>query len=124
MSEKPLRVQVAEALGCKLVDNRVFWECACPYDEKQGRYVHGSLANGPDGLEQDPEIARYDTDWSATGPLIEKYGLVVGPRCDIDRFVWAASAPGSTFSVPSAATPLLAVCNLILLLAKEGKLSP
>jgi hypothetical protein len=73
VTDKPLHVQVAEALGWTDCHQK-------PHDEEWWGYVNYSQGYR--------SIPRYDLDWSATGPLI---------------------------------TPL-AVCNLILALAKAGKL--
>lgn len=73
-------------------------------------------------------IPNYDTDWSATGPLIERLGITVVLNRDRDRhgpdYSWVASAGTLPFSEPGAcgATPLLAVCHLILALHEAGKL--
>jgi len=77
-------------------------------------------------------IPRYDTDWSATGPLIERYGieLSVAFPGDFgqDGFAWSAqtgadSRSPSPITVPHVGqTPLLAVCYLLLALHKAGKL--
>ena len=121
---KPLHVQVAEALGCKVGMKPGFddWKtplCGC----EDVRHAH------PSGV-----IFHYDTDWSATGPLIEKYGLGL--------------AAGSASTVPPSrrkayllydgwdpvyedwvtgeggATELIAVCHLVLALREAGKLAP
>jgi hypothetical protein len=128
MLDKPLHVQVAEALGCLPVKGDFFpadesepydtWHCHC-------RGVQGHTRAG-DGLL----IPRYDTDWSATGPLIEKYGIELahggfGP----DDLPWLAaehvcSDHDHNVSQPCGIgpTPLIAVCHLILALRGAGKL--
>ena len=67
---EPLHVRVARALGCKpwVCENECGdsfcngrWYCPCPGKEHAG-------------LEMDDIVARYDTDWAATGPLIERFG--------------------------------------------------
>lgn len=79
------------------------------------------------------EAPRYDTDWSATGPLIEKYGLTLAKREDAEE--WLAAPRQSyldehdgylayvTRPFALGPTPLLAVCNLIFLLKEAGKLN-
>jgi hypothetical protein len=101
---RPLHVRVAEALGMKPADMNLF----------------------PAGyVDSYADIPRYDTDWSATGPLIEKYGICLDKGPD-----WAAF-PREPFifsddverpCVVHAATPLIAVCFLILALKEAGKL--
>lgn len=70
MTEKPLRVRVAEVLGCKPVMTRRGWNpdggpehwlCTCELGDHEMANAHYPL------------LACYDTDWSATGPLVEKY---------------------------------------------------
>ena len=128
LTEKPLHVQVAEALGCKpelltLHAGPPIWSCPC---------AGASHGLKPDELSDeygnDSTIARYDTDWSATGPLIEKYELALGQTgMDDPKPTWVAWWPGScdvdTCSVDAPAdTPLLAACHLLLSLKAAGKL--
>jgi hypothetical protein len=108
MTDKPLHVQVAEVLGCNVIPRNQDC-CSC----------HGT-------------IPHYDTDWSATGPLIDQLHLTVRPTYGR----WAAIQihhPFGTCGVPEpekspfrsqeeGETPLRAVCNLILALHKAGKL--
>lgn len=120
--EKPLHVLVAEALG---------WSGPVRYPtiETPGAYT-GIDADGiqrydafhPGIKSGARQIPRYDTDWSATGPLIEKFGIGV----DLRGAGWAASKFPDDFSWPGlvevSAAPLVAVCNLILTLKNAGKL--
>lgn len=113
--EKPLHVQVAIALGWVgvKIDGIADWPwCGVEHSE---------------GLRR--EIPRYDTDWSAGGPLIERY-----------RFHLYVMGAGAWLGVPGGTgdwiaesdvfpvvrvrykTPLEAVCRLILALAEAGKL--
>jgi hypothetical protein len=104
--EKPLHVQVAEALGWRVLG------IATPrWSDGVDRYT-GHDPTGVFALA----VPRYDTDWSATSPLIERLGLVL--YCS-DR-PWA-DAPGQNVSADGE-TPLIAVCNLILALKEAGKL--
>jgi hypothetical protein len=96
-TDKPLHVRVAEALGSMVRLQEGWWERL-------------------DGAIWTAAIPRYDTDWSATGHLIEKYGI------DLERGgagQWRAYGPGSE---AEGDTPLLAVCNLLLALKAAGKL--
>jgi hypothetical protein len=70
MSEKPLHVRVAEALG---------------YEPAS----HPNLAPGewwvmpdhdPDGSGYTCELPRYDTDWSAIGPEVKRLGIHIIPE--------------------------------------------
>jgi hypothetical protein len=122
-AEKPLHVQVAEALGCAV-------------QIKAGRFVMRYRCGCQDGAHyrdcNDPdwrEIMEYDTDWSATGPLIEKHciGLTHLWPGDWggDGFRWAAITAGEVrhgLPLIEGPTPLTAVCNLILALKESGKL--
>jgi hypothetical protein len=117
LTEKPLHVQVAEALGCNPQrydpvggPKGTGWACGCKGNNWS---AHGDRIT----------LFRYDTDWAATGPLIEKFGVWVR---SLDGVVakWDAfrndDLPSPRGTGP---TPLIAVCNLILELAKAGKLA-
>lgn len=123
---KPLHVRVAEALGCAPhQETNVWWRCTC------GDYAHNS--DGEDGGPHESGIlCDYDTDWSATGPLIERYRIAIDVY-DYEENAWYArfdvghGHDGEPFVMSGAEeatgpTPLLAVCNLILALAAAGKL--
>src|SRR5436189_36534 len=110
---KPLHVLVAEALGWSAIDESRRWA------------VPPVAANRMQLL-----VPRYDTDWSATGPLIEAQRIAVVPHsptvwralrmpmigCNDEVYVenLSDSAEGTT--------PLLAVCALLLRLKEAGKL--
>jgi hypothetical protein len=111
MTEKPLHVRVAEALG----------------EEPELRYV----SPGESGCWVSKNLLRtpyYDTDWAATGPLIEKHRIQVSPPMwmTTENFEiheddgWMAMSARTTPAKGPA--PLVAVCNLILKLAEEKKL--
>jgi hypothetical protein len=115
---KPLHVRVAEALGCRVVR-----------DNSKGTYT----LKVPHGVDQisfvTPEGAwtaapRYDTAWSVTGPLIERYGIALEQAMQImdppkRGRTWVA-ASGGIYGY--GADPLRAVCDLILALHAAGKL--
>ena len=109
----PLHVAVAEALGWTgaNISGTDWWA------DRPGVFAPGH-AYFP--------IPHYDTDWSAAGPLIEKFDLAVEPTYPGLRdeeppwSAWSEVAGYETWARGS--TPLIAVCNLILLLAAEGKL--
>lgn len=113
--DKPLHVRVAEALG---------WINVLPF-EADG-IVDESNWTGDDPSGEGGFVPNYDTDWSATGPLIEKNGIAIFPtseavlaKTSFGR--WTASILAFE-SCESGPTPLIAVCNLILALAEAGKL--
>jgi Bacteriophage P22, NinX len=112
MIEKPLHVQVAEALGwtdCHPDANDLgWWGGTCPAEFDQL------------GIESNTLVYRYDEEWEATGPLIERYHLTVCPWPD-DRTTWIAEWEEGV-EAGQGPTPLIAVCHLILALAKAGKL--
>jgi hypothetical protein len=95
--EKPLHMQVAEALGTVNSQEVPPWHYVTP---------------------------RYDTSWSATGPLIEKYEIGIDKR----EAGWCATSVEPDFSCVHRAdpefadTPLIAVCHLLLALKAAGKL--
>lgn len=122
--EKLLHVRVAEALGCKPVLTPArpafaeYWSCSCP-DQ-----IHN--ADSDEGRQY--WIATYDTDWSATGPLIERLHIsVLDEQRSIDpRQKWQASlwphGLANDAEERFGPTPLVAICNLILALHAAGKL--
>lgn len=120
--EKPLHVRVAEALG---------WHR--PTLIQTGHRIYGNLRNawfagepqdGGDPVCGTTEIPRYDTDWSVTGPLFERFVdfidrlQVAGPN-GIEQEV-VAYCEGINGRGPNT---LIATCNLILALASAGKLA-
>lgn len=123
--EKPLHVRVAEALGWR--------ECAPQTWLISGEtYVNDRNWVGwpPSGRwVSRPSVYRYDTDWSATGPLIERFGIMVEPDHPDDlgrsgfKGWYALREHDTPILDATGATPLEAVCRLILALAEAGKLS-
>jgi hypothetical protein len=121
-SERPLHVRVAEALGWHDFHVLGDGEHVGQHPDKERNRKHSYAVEA---------IPRYDTDWSATGPLIEKYRIelewerLITPARD---FVWTASwgqQIGHLTPViysASDTTPLIAVCNLLLALHAAGKL--
>jgi hypothetical protein len=111
MTDEPLHVQVARALGCKpdFHEGHGWWLCGCGTPE---HIVAEERYEGP------PLLVHFDTDWSATGPLIEKYGLAVG----LHGGWWAIADPGGARWMTEGPTPLVTVCLLILKLHELGKL--
>ena len=123
MSEKPLHVRVAEALGCEVL-HKPEWDSTYPW-------FCGCAGAGHDGPESAGRIANYDTDWQDGGPLIEKYriqlnaGLIGGHHSK----PWYADLNHNSPVIENyegeqeyGPTPLIAVCNLILALKEAGKL--
>ena len=116
-AEKPLYVLVAEALGwtdCsisgwtrfrgeRIVEDNRFWSGVSPY-RAELRTIQDKLP-------------RYDTDWSATGPLIEKYRIEIEPFMDSWRVRSVGDPTGTREQQKSL---LIAICNLILALAEAG----
>jgi hypothetical protein len=129
VTDEPLHVRVAEALGCSprliVAYSRVHgettpdeWACGCA-----GR-AHSDPGN-PAGAGHDCEypMVYYDTSWSATGPLIEKYEIAVLPpeRIAGGCLLWGAR-PYVGGPMEFGPSPLIAVCNLLLALAEAGRL--
>jgi len=150
MSEpgKPLHAQVAEALGwtdCEAraterwtseiilnpTSNRgesVVWIGRQPLDpaEKPGHPMLPARTGPHSGRWPVP---RYDLDWSATGPLIEKYEISLifddgwGAFTGYSHYEGEASWDETSWDPtrPPDKTPTLAVCHLILALAATGE---
>ena len=106
--DKPIHVQVAEALG---------WAGLEP--TRGGAHWWGVSPGYPADTHRVPD---YTTDWSATGQLVEKYGIGLAPT----HREWYAAWPNGTgingSETVEAPTPLLAICALIIELGKAGKL--
>lgn len=109
--DKPLHVRVAEALGWTQI--------------QYARNFLGVYVGRPPGELQvgyeSPPVPRYDTNWAATGPLIERLTIALGWAGDNvpGQQRWAAM-PGGFYG--HGETTLLAVCALILALSEAGKL--
>jgi hypothetical protein len=132
VTAEPLHVQVARALGCKpdhgsASSNSDVWFCPCGVEDYFQHTAHGEESGTSSYL------ARYDNDWSATGPLIELYcGEVSRVRTFAVAFVEKASEPigepiwrawdKTHHYAGDGPTPLIAVCALLLVLADAGKL--
>ncbi len=126
--ERPLHVRVAEALG---------WTDLLPANDGPFRAEHWSGVP-PAGLPMDAyafvlkvdhenrimsvgpgSVPRYDTDWSATGPIIERLGLNVG-TAPMGMPGFAAIAPrGVPPGLGLGDTLLVAVCELLLSLNEQ-----
>jgi hypothetical protein len=144
---EPLHVQVALALG---------WRWTLHKDDKLSKHPGQRFLLAPDGGDPfgyfkpaegtEPlapgyadDVPRYDTDWSATGPLIERFNIT------LIREYWAdPKGSGEIMVTPKwlaiygfietgaeivydfdadADSPLIAVCNLLLSLHAAGKLT-
>ena len=135
MTEKPLNVQVAEALGHKV---RRLGPCtSCVQMPTDGGELPSAVEKphyhwemwrefeweAPDGIWV--TVPNFPKDWSATGPLIEKHEINI----DLRGAGWCATSfynqeilAGHKADPQFGPTPLIAVCHLILKLAEEGKL--
>jgi hypothetical protein len=145
--EKPLHVLVSEALGWTDCEGReterwtstvilnpspnrgesVLWIGRQPLDPAEIQ-SHPMLPMRTGPHSGRVPIPRYDTDWSATGPLIEKYGIeltITGRPPKTHWVCWAAKREGFTPSAEGATGsqhPLRSVCYLLLELKAAGKL--
>jgi hypothetical protein len=112
---KPLHVRVAQVLGWTMIEHvDGLWRGLSPQDSRLGR-IHCM-------------IARYDTNWGAAGPLIERHGINLEREFTPAGIRWRASKWFGDEFLPqqsldaSGETPLLAVCDLLLTLAVHGRL--
>ncbi len=145
MTDKPLHVQVAEALGMTLVDRSTAVRISNERHVKNNDEVERSLGIRPPfndyehwysgagpyilsdstfGLDQVPA---YDTSWEATGPLIEKYKISLRHgecRMHVEcRNLWCATSQDhQADDRVDAVNPLVAVCYLVIALKEAGKL--
>jgi hypothetical protein len=113
--EEPLKVQVARALRWKEIHLDGGWLGRRPSDD----HVYGDLGAAWYAIPD------YPNSWSATGPLITRFGIMVG-----NGAAWATRNPGLVcqqpcrHADPGAAEPNLnAVCKLIIMLGKRGWLT-
>ena len=129
--DKPLHVQVAEALGDQFDSTHAY------LIGQGGSYVSfACMACGGRWGQREKiplecsreKTHRYDKKWSLTGPLIKRYKLQVGPSylgTGPDK-PWCAAAgtdkerEGDVWA--QGDTPLEAVCLLIIALSTAGKL--
>lgn len=116
--EKPLHVRVAEALGW--TECRPCGDIAAPWASGYEGRPNGEPYIIGDERAGWRRIPRFDLEWKATGPLIEKYEITVARG----RFFWHATrwTNGIQDAYGEAGTPLIAVCNLILALKEAGRL--
>lgn len=123
---KPLHVRVAEALGAHCHYTKPTDPCgACGNEGPHGGWEVTGWGHGADfdPIAFDNDVPRYDTDWSATGPLIEKYGIsLTGPPPSEPGSQWVAYVEDDHEAQSGNRSPLIAVCNLILALKGAGKL--
>ena len=127
MSEKPLHVQVAEALEVKPdfryspSEDFCWTYCSCGASREMG---HGWEESNDSAwykehqphLELNWNCPRYDKDWAVTGPLVEKCKIYMEPH----QMHWEVEVAGGPRV--GGLTLLEAVCHLIVELGKEGKL--
>ncbi len=133
--ERPLHVQVAEAIGwidCRETQTL----CQVKIDGEWETPVRSFGWEGRPPTKGPPctwrSIPHFPEDWAATGPLIERlmrdwdfrllhhYEDQPGDGC-LAGVGWV-DGPPKYYGLAGPGEPLIAVCNLILKLGKEGKL--
>jgi hypothetical protein len=131
--EKPLYVQVAEALG--------WWDLeqdkGCILLPGASPEWRGYEPGSPPVIGRKTIVPRFSTEWSAAGPYIERLGIGCAPSpyptsYSIDGHrgseiaYWPRGGYDSTHECweweDVGETRLIAVCNLILALHEAGKL--
>lgn len=126
MGEKPLHVRVAEALGCKpelrpgstvLPLDRYpwshrpsVWYCTC--EERHEGPDASRVEIHTDSLP--PELFCYDTDWSATGPLIERFCIGLDAPSFIGDEHWMARGGRDYKILGYGKTALEAACECVV----------
>jgi len=101
MSDKPLHVETAEALG---------WKDLAVVD---GVWRGKEPAQGKDLI-----VPRYDSSWCSAGQLVTRYRLAVEPG---QASEWVCAAD-EIVGLGRGKTPTEAICRVVVQLAKEGKL--
>lgn len=128
-AEKPLRVRVFEALypdkhAYRSDGDEWLWDREW---SEPGQWLY-MTPNSDSGERR--EVPRYDTDWAATGPLIERFQIdithLVGHRiqalgCPCPGIL-AGHGCEHGFKIDEGPTELIAVCHLILALHEAGRL--
>jgi hypothetical protein len=121
VSEKPLHVRVAEALGWTDLREEAYVISEKTYTAGEWRGRRGIGTGMHWGRPP-----RYDTDWSATGSLIERYHIDLWWENTSGDGQWTATTNfrdgGDLIVMGTGPSPLIAVCNLILALKEAGKL--
>lgn len=150
--QKPLHVRVAEALGDKprrswsvmnraekgvFIDFETKWEADADVADHAQRYPAGLYAEEGAHVVERQHFPKYDTDWSATGPLIERFSIALRPPNEPERiggeyweayaWVYPAGWDGKGYHNVEEITKgdrsaLVAVCKLLLALSEAGKL--
>lgn len=117
--DKPIHVQVAEALGCNSAFRKAYrgdkeeqWCC------EDGDHRDPTLC---EPWLDSPDVARFDLDWCATGPLVERHKIALEWHPLWAPPGWCAVSEDGGW-IGSADSPLLAICRLIIELGKAGKL--
>lgn len=143
--EKPLHVQVAEALGVKprrswavmnraedayFIDFDREYEAEADVADHLRRYPNGLYAQEGAHVVEQLHYPFFDTDWAATGPRLERLraeGWNVVLQCENGGH-WYAYYSDIGHNAPYVQvegrgdTPLVAVCRLILALSAAGRL--
>jgi hypothetical protein len=135
MTDLPLHVRVASALGwTELLHVPI--EGLEQHDHWTGKPPAGSIsiARIITGIDREKRLVvtaatvpRYDTDWAATGPLIERLRICLlrpffAKRPEPEGWTWLAqpvAAEGSEVWATDA-KPLMAVCLVILKMKEDG----
>jgi hypothetical protein len=118
--EKPLHVQVAEALGWTDISDYdpIFGNRGLPPKHLRTPWGYVDLLSGKPIRDMDIcNVPRYDTDWSAGGPLFDKYVLFAHHHPS----GWTVVAHDPSFAAQDPAGLLSATCHLILALKQAGK---
>lgn len=112
----PLHAWVATSLGCRafLAFNTGEWCCGCP----------GHPHEYPEEGDVRQPMLQYDTDWSATGPLIDRYhiDLHYDHSSAVTATAWRPDHTPTAVTHALGETALEAICHLIIKLANANKL--
>ena len=139
-----LDAKVAAALGLKTRDDSRWCQGQCvgmpredgnfPVAKTSGPHFHSDWKYWKEyPYENDGDwenLPYFSSSWDATGPLIEKYGILLYQDSssgswqaysgEVREFYNELYLPGDDFA--TGPTPLVAVCHLILTLHAAGKL--
>lgn len=121
---KPLHFMVAEALGwTKVIRMDDGWECGIPPGGVNYRLLGRDLG-------KHVAVPQYDTDWAATGPLVERFEISIMREKWKNDWGWTVQMlvhnnpkiRSRTYSTLPGETLLQGICKIIVNAHEAGQL--